>query len=590
MNATPRLFLPLLMVFVAGCAQQKGSVKSDFSASSAELEQALAAKPHVSQPQAVEQALLPPLVVEMPKVDGKQSEPRFDLSVNNAPAAEVFLAIVSGTRYSMVVHPTIKEKLSVALKDVTVAEALDTLREMYGYEYKVQGSRILIQPIAPQTRLFQINYLLSQRKGKSDIRVNSGSVSDSAGQQQSGAVTAGTVPAVNTPTLVSSRIETKTETDFWSDLVAAVRAVIGNEPGRNVVANPQSGIIMVRALPSELRAVNDFLRTMQGVVARQVMLEAKIISVQLKDEFATGVNWAAFSGGNARLSGGIVSPGTTLQTNGQLRAFTDRSPDGNITPSSDITAFPGTSLAAGVGTVGTLFGLAFQTSNFAALIGFLETQGTLQVLSNPRIATLNNQMAVLKVGTDAFHVTNVTTNQTTTTGGAIQNSPTINTQPFFSGVALDVTPQIDDNNQIILHVHPSVSNVIDKTTDLDLGSSGTFRLPLVSSEIEEADAIVRVSDGSIAAIGGLMLHNSSNDKSQVPGAGDIPVAGNLFKNTNKKTSKSELVILLKPTIIRSDDNWRDDLRDTQKRVQALEHQDLSGIRSWTDTAGSNNGK
>ena len=121
---------------------------------------------------------------------------------------------------------------------------------------------------------------------------------------------------------------------------------------------------------------------------------------------------------------------------------------------------------------GSVFGLALQTSSFAALLGFLETQGDLQVLSSPRIATLNNQKAVLKVGNDQFFVTNVTTNQTTTVGGAIQNSPSITLQPFFSGVALDVTPQIDEAEQIILHIHPSVSRVVNKTTDLDLGAAG----------------------------------------------------------------------------------------------------------------------
>ena len=158
---------------------------------------------------------------------------------------------------------------------------------------------------------------------------------------------------------------------------------------------------------------------------------------------------------------------------------------------------------------GTIFGLAFQTSNFAALLNFLETQGELQVLSSPRIATINNQKAVLKVGTDEFFVTNVTTNQTTTTGGAIQNSPSITTQPFFSGVALDVTPQIDENNQIILHIHPSVSNVVNKTTDIDLGQAGVFTLPLASSTVSETDTIVRVTNGNIVAIGGLMKQSDS---------------------------------------------------------------------------------
>jgi MSHA biogenesis protein MshL len=264
-----------------------------------------------------------------------------------------------------------------------------------------------------------------------------------------------------------------------------------------------------------------------------------------------------------------------------LEAFTARGPDGQVLPGSNLTANPGApgDLLAGFGVPGTVLGLAFQTSNFAALMGFLETQGNLQVLSSPRIATLNNQKAVLKVGTDEFFITNVTTNQTTTTGGAIQNSPTITVQPFFSGVALDVTPQIDErNNQVILHVHPSVSKVIDKTKDISLGQSGTFRLPLASSDVRETDTIVKVNDGNIVAIGGLMREQQERNKAGLPVAGDIPVIGHLFKNTNRTAVKSELVILIKPTIIRTEETWKQDLQDARERVQNLQHQDLSGWR------------
>jgi MSHA biogenesis protein MshL len=581
------IWLLALAALVGACAQQRDAMKPEFKGPVSELDMAIAARARVAQPDAVSQALLPPLVVEMPKVDGKPVEPRFDLAVNNAPASEVFMAIVSGTRYSMVVHPSIKERLSVNLKDVTVAEALDTIREMYGYEYKVQGTRILIQPVAMQTRVFMVNYLLSSRRGRSEVRISSGAISDAAGPTQAGAPTALMQPAgTQVRALESSRTETRADTDFWGDLLNAVRALVGTDGGRNVIANPQSGLVVVRALPAELRTVDDYLRQLEGMVARQVLLEAKIIEVELSDQYATGINWAAFhAGDNSRLAGGILNPGTTLQPHGTVQAFTARGPDGQILTDSDITSDPAKpgNILAGLGVPGTVLGLAFQTNNFAALIGFLETQGNLQVLSSPRIATLNNQKAVLKVGTDEFFITNVTTNQTTTTGGAIQNSPTITVQPFFSGVALDVTPQIDERtNQIILHVHPSVSRVIDKNKDIGLGQAGNFRLPLASSDVRETDTIVRVNDSNIVAIGGLMRESQDRRKSGLPVAGDIPVAGNLFKNTNRQATKSELVILLKPTIIRTEDSWKQDLQETRDRIQNMQHQDLSGWRMQQD--------
>jgi MSHA biogenesis protein MshL len=231
-------------------------------------------------------------------------------------------------------------------------------------------------------------------------------------------------------------------------------------------------------------------------------------------------------------------------------------------------------MQTGVGTPGTLMGLAFQTSNFAALISFLETQGELSVLSSPRIAALNNQKAVLKVGTDEFYVTNVTSN-VTFTGTTSTQSPTITTQPFFSGVALDVTPQIDAEDIITLHIHPSVSLVTEITKDLDLGSAGQFRLPLASSNISESDTIVRVSNGQIVAIGGLMKEVQARERRQVPGIGDTPLIGSLFGNSGRSTEKSELVILVKPTIIKDYEDWRKDVLATKKRIDSYSRDDGS---------------
>jgi MSHA biogenesis protein MshL len=235
-----------------------------------------------------------------------------------------------------------------------------------------------------------------------------------------------------------------------------------------------------------------------------------------------------------------------------------------------LDALPGVSMVTNPANIGGLFGLAFQTSNFAALIQFLETQGNVQVLSSPRIATLNNQKAVLKVGIDEFFVTNVST--TTTTGTSTTTTPSVTLQPFFSGIALDVTPQIDENNIITLHIHPSVSKVTTVNKVVDLGAAGSINLPLASSNISETDSIVRAQDGQIIAIGGLMKQATNDDRSQLPGVGDVPVLGNLFRNTSRSTVKRELVILLKPTVIQGDANWQQDIQDSQRRIQDLKRE------------------
>ncbi|MGH8633124.1 MAG: secretin N-terminal domain-containing protein, partial [Burkholderiales bacterium] len=259
-----------------------------------------------------QRAMLPPLVVEMPRdLEARPLEQRFDLNVSNAPAAQVFLAIVTGTRFSMVVQPDVRESISINLKDVTVLEALDTLRELYGYEYRVQGNRITVLPIGLQTRVFQVNYLQAIRKGTSDVRVSSGSITDApAAAGGAGGTTAG-APAQRLTE--SSRITTTSDSNFWGDIVKSITAIVGAADGRNVIVNAQSGVIVVRALPAELRSVESFLKAMQVIVERQVVLEAKIIDVTLREGFEAGVNWAAFRDtSNSRAAGGVVRPGTTV--------------------------------------------------------------------------------------------------------------------------------------------------------------------------------------------------------------------------------------------------------------------------------------
>ena len=211
------------------------------------------------------------------------------------------------------------------------------------------------------------------------------------------------------------------------DLGVDLSTVVGTQDGRAVVLNPASGVVMVKAMPSELRAVEDYLRMTQLIAERQVMLEAKIIQVQLNEQFQAGVNWNYFGGGDNRFSVGAMQPGVSLNTGGKANSAST-STGGVIGPG--IGVLPGAGGAAAATKLGSgFFGLAFQSANFAALLNFLETQGNVQVLSSPRIASVNNQKAVLKVGTDEFFVTNVST--TTTSGGSSNTTtPSITLQPM----------------------------------------------------------------------------------------------------------------------------------------------------------------
>ncbi len=566
----------VILLFLSACAMPP-SRQETYDLIKSEINKAATSKPKQAAPDAVAAALLPDMKADLPPVR-KPLEERFSVNISNAPAAQFFMGIVSGTPYNMLVSADVTGNISANLKDVTLFEALDAIREMYGYEFKMEGSRIFVRASGMQIRVFQINYLATIRKGSSDIRVTSGSVGDTAAGQGSGNGNSSNTqnPGANpndqqnsnggsSRAFTSSKINTTSTNDFWAELRTSIEILANKgQDGRQVVINPQSGVVVVRAMSDELRNIAAYLKATQLSVDRQVILEAKILEVELNEQFQTGINWASFASikgiSDNAASMGFVSPGSNLSTTKVTATDTG------------ITATTGLSLgaAARAANAGSLFGLAFQTANFSALLSFLESQGTVHVLSSPRIATLNNQMAVLKVGKDEFFVTSLKTNPgVANSSGTSAPTVSLDVQPFFSGVALDVTPQIDGFGNVTLHVHPSVSNVTTVEKIVNAGTAGSVSLPLASSSVSETDSVVRGQNGQIIAIGGLMRQASVNDRSQVPGAGDVPLLGSLFKNTNRVSQKRELVILIRPTVVDGEGAWEQDLLDSQKRIDGL---------------------
>jgi MSHA biogenesis protein MshL len=570
-------------LLLSGC--QTPSKRDTYDKISNEINTAAAKPATVAQNDAVSSALLPPvsqLAEQLPKARAVLEE-RFNVSFNNVPVQQFYNSIVAGTRYNMLINPEVTGNVTANLKDVTLFEALDAIRELYGYDYKVEGTRIYIRPLTMQTKMFKINYLTAKRKGVSSLRVSSTSVAN-AGTSNSGNQSGGNSSNgnnnngsnggsdPNNPNGTtqqqrdSANVSTTSESDFWLELKTALDALVDtSKDGRSVTISPQSGVIVIRAMPDELRNVDLYLRATQVSVDRQVILEAKILEVELNNNFQSGVNWAAFgkfaAGGNNRFSAGSLQPGVTL---GPLGTPLSSGGAGGINSS------PGSTLGASADAVGSLFGMAFQTSNFAALISFLEGQGTVHVLSSPRIATLNNQKALLKIGTDEFFVTGVSTTTTTSGTGTGVTTPTVTLQPFFSGVVLDVTPQIDEDGNIILHVHPSVSQVSTVNKGLNLGSLGTFTLPLAASSTSEMDSMVRGQNGQVVAIGGLMRQATTTDSSGIPGANRVPVLGALFGSKSEVLQKRELVVLIKPTVVESSSDWNQDLLESGRRLKELD--------------------
>ena len=572
----------IAVALTAGCSTPLRQPGATFDRVTQEMKDASASGKGAGTADSINQAMMPPLDMGAGAAAG--TEHRFDLAVNGAPASQVFMAIVSGTRFSMLVPPEVTGVMTLNLKNVTVREALETIRDLYGYDFTVKGTRIFIQPNTMQTRIFQINYLSSRRQGVTDTRVTSSSPSV-VNPGGTGNTTNSVVQPVQqaagpgqlaTSASDSSRVQTRSDADFWKDLGTALTAIVGTSDGRNVIMNAHSGVLLVKGLPADIRAVENYLKATQLIVERQVMLEAKIVDVQLFETYQTGVNWSYFGGSNNRFALGTIAPGTTLNTTGAITGaaggITGSGGLGVLPPSTTATVTPGTAGALAANALGKgFFGLALQTANFASLLSFLETQGDVQVLSSPRVATINNQKAVLKVGTDDYYVTNISATQTTTTSGTPGNAiPNITLQPFFSGVALDVTPQIDEDGNVLLHVHPAVTVVQEKSKTVDLGSLGQFVLPLASSSINETDAIVRVQDGYIVAIGGLMSQDQARDNNGLAGASSMPGIGGLFGQRGGFLRKRELIVLIKPTIIQNEQSWKQDLLDTSGRMEKLD--------------------
>ncbi len=511
-----------------------------------------------------------PEPVPAPLASARPYEPRVSVAMNNVPARQFFMALTAGTSYTLLLHPNVTGVMSAKLQDMTVPEALEAVRDLYDLDITLDGDRITVRQPSLETRVFSVNYPSGSRRGSSDTRVSAGSLADVPAAPGVAVPATGGAPLSpqmgGTRPADSSRVSTASEVNFWGELKDSLTTIVGAEKGRSIVISPQSGVVVVRAMPRELRDIANYLKATQLAIERQVILEAKIIEVQLADSFQAGINWAAFRSGGTNGSAGVLQPGTSLSNT-----------PGSSLSSGPLSATPGSLISTTTAASGTLFGLALQGTNFAALISFLETQGAVQVLSSPRISTLNNQQAVLKVGTDEFFVTGVSGGTTTpSAGGAVTTTPNVTLRPFFSGVVLDVLPQIDVDGNIMLHIRPSVSQVTTVTRNINLGVGGQLTLPLASNSTSEADSVVRARNGQVVVIGGLMREASDSSRSQVPGAGNLGLFGKLFGSSSRTSQKRELVILLKPTVILGDASWADDIRQTRQRLQRMGGQEPAG--------------
>lgn len=490
-------------------------------------------EPSQGKPTAVPNAVMQDMLTPTSRVTAPQL-PRFNIAATDVGLNDFFQSLVTDTPYSVVMHPSVKGSISLQLKQVTLPETMTILQQLYGFDIKQEGLVYKIHPAGLRTETIAVNYLMLQRKGFSSIAVNSGGVSqdnqnnnnqnqnnrNSSSQSnfnQDGFNNQHQSQSQNSQQQFNgSTIQSESLTDFWQGLEKAVQTVLGNGEQRMVVVSPQAGLVTVRGMPEEIAAVKAYLGQSEQHLQRQVVLEAKIIEVTLNDEYQQGINWQ-----NAIMN--LRSTGINFSTSG-------------VIASNAITS-----------SLGGVSAITVNNADFNAVINLLETQGNAQVLSSPRVSAMNNQKAVIKVGQDEYFVTNIS-NETITGVGGTTSSPNISLQPFFSGIALDVTPQIDANGSVILHVHPSVTETSEQNKTIRF-SNEQIILPLAQSNIRESDTIIRARSGEIVVIGGLMQTVTSDSESRTPVLSAIPLLGQLFTSKNKLEKKKELIILLKPTVV-----------------------------------------
>ncbi|MDE2196295.1 MAG: pilus (MSHA type) biogenesis protein MshL [Gammaproteobacteria bacterium] len=573
MHRNTCLLLLCSAALLTACAHTPALDSTQKSINKALEEGITSTTPPPPPPAAVSNALLPQVGPRLPSEETANREERFDISVQNAAAHDFFMSLVKDTPYNMVVSPDVTGSISLTLKNTTVPEVMDTVRKVYGYEFQRSGNTYMVLPAAMRNQIFQVNYLDFIRKGESLTRVTSGESTNNTNPYGGGGGYGYTPPPAATGggqnNQTGTEVTTKTDSDFWKDLQASLTAIIGNGDGRRVVVDPDSGVVVVRAMPSELREVQQYLSAVQHSVSREVVLEAKIIEVTLNSNFQSGINWGALGrpgNGKSVFAGNIGGQslfGNTANTpNGQGLSDLKGLPL-TLTPGNAVNSFPSSAF-------GGTFALALNLGDFNGFIELLDTQGNVHVLSSPRVATINNQKAVIKVGSDEFFVTGLNSNTLAGASATSATSQNIILQPFFSGIALDVTPQIDADGYVTLHIHPTVSDVTDQLKNITFAGQNTS-VPLAFSQVREADSVVRAQSGQIVVIGGLMKNQVQNVVDKTPFLSAIPLLGELFTQRHKVNVKSELVILLKPVVVENGRIWSDYSKQDLERIKSLEN-------------------
>lgn len=489
------LTLLIFLAAIAGCATQPAEVDIaplDFTAELAADRAAAAAAPASPTPIQTPDLLTEDLLSLQPLTE---LEPRINISVQNRPAQLFFADLGASQGINMVVDPGVDELISLTMRDVTLTDVIAALEHLYGFELQATGYGYRVIPNQLATRVYRLNYLNLERSGSAQT----------------------TIGGDDTNMVTTSFAANGTDgSSFWVGISDSIKGFIApqDEVAEPVVINTQTGLLVVHATTAEHMKIAQFLRDAELIMQKQVIIEAKIVEVVLDHQYRSGINWSIF---NSSLADSDNSPILNLNAN-------------------DLT---------GVDNLGGVFNLSVALDNFTTMLQLLDYQGDVKVLSSPRVATVNNQKAVIKVGTEEYFAIGASVTDSSDDSDSSNN--VVELQQFFSGIALDVTPQIADDDSVTLHVRPTVTRVSETFKNIIIDGQ-TYSLPLAYSNIRESDSIIRAQSGQIIVIGGLLQQTQDADTSGLPMLNRLPFVRGLFSQDSEVQQKSELVILLKPSI------------------------------------------
>lgn len=556
---------PLAALLVAACSSP--TIKEP---SSAHMMSDKAASSTAGAPLPVTQNLAAPKPRAVPKTE------TYSVVVNNVKVHDLLFALARDAKLNVDIHPGISGYVTLNAIDQTLPQLLNRISKQVDMRFEIDGPNLAVMPDTPFLRNYPIDYVNMSRDTTGSVHVTS---------QLAGVTTSGTAStASGSNNNSTTKVDNKAQNRFWETLVQNVKDILretdkilpegssetvveqagaqsttgtgaqqSGTPVRStqgspslaaspnpatmqsagttvvkrttfreaasVIAHPETGVITVRATSRQHEKIQEFLDKVQSSARRQVMIEATVVEVLLSNQYQQGIDWKRIATGAGW--GLSMVPLTIDQTS-----------------------------TAG-GNIGGLTTLTYANDSFNTAIKLLDTFGTTKVLSSPKISVLNNQTAVLKVVDNNVYFTikaDTSQNQTTT---VTTYTTTLNQVPV--GFVMNVTPQISAEGQILLNVRPNISRIVDYVQDPNPALAAatppvTSRIPVIRTR--EMESVLRVQNGSIAVMGGLMEDTVQNKDSAVPGIGQIPILGELFTQRNDIAVKSELVIFIRPTVIR----------------------------------------